>query len=74
MSFSELFVVDLSTRFVVVNGNNVVKRNGLLPNVSSLFSAWDLESDDLAPVENYPRFTRNSVAARIASDKPTLRS
>jgi hypothetical protein len=41
--------------------------------MSPVFSAlWDLESDDLAPVENYPRFTRNSVAARIASDKPTL--
>jgi hypothetical protein len=39
LSFSELFVVDLSTLFVVVNRNNVLKRNGLLRNVSSLFIA-----------------------------------
>jgi hypothetical protein len=50
MSLSELFVVDLSTLFVVFSGKNVVKRNGLLPNVSILSELWDLKSDDLGSI------------------------
>ena len=58
LSFSELFVVDLSTLFVVVNGNNVVKRNGLLRNVSSPFIA-------LGSGERRSRIEHNHISRQI---------
>jgi hypothetical protein len=58
LSFSELFVVDLSTLFVVINGSNVVKRNGLLRNASSPFSA-------LGAGERRSRIEHNHISRQI---------
>ena len=66
MWLSELFVVDLSTLFAVITGNNEVKRNGLLLNVSNAFRA-------LGSGEGQSRIEHNFISPSVITLNPAIR-